>query len=304
MEQDFMKYEICKPRDPRFIQMLADEYNNTNISLHDLSLKYHTDAGYQFKIHGIPKRSKGVQRSITRTGCIKYNWDGKEITNEKEAYIFGLFLADGYVGDTQLGIRLKKSDIELLKEIRDYFSSELTIKEESESYSIIISSKQICSNFINNGMLRHKTGKNIHIPSIDTSLIRHFIRGYFDGDGSVFKCSNGGTYYLKSNICCVTIELLEEIQTVLASNGIEGKINKENRIGKILQLPKGITCTGNLDMYRLFIRKKHAIEKFYHYMYNDCTICIERKRKIFEDNFNLLKYIKTPKVYVNTELTN
>ena len=41
---DFMQYKICTPRDPRFIQMLVDEYNTTNISLLDLSRKYHTDA--------------------------------------------------------------------------------------------------------------------------------------------------------------------------------------------------------------------------------------------------------------------
>lgn len=37
--KDYMKYQICTPRDPRFIQMLVNEYNTTNISLKDLSKK-------------------------------------------------------------------------------------------------------------------------------------------------------------------------------------------------------------------------------------------------------------------------
>lgn len=45
-DKSYMEYKVCTPRDPRFVQMLVDEYNNTNISLHDLSKKYHTDAGY------------------------------------------------------------------------------------------------------------------------------------------------------------------------------------------------------------------------------------------------------------------
>lgn len=295
-----MKYEICKPRDPRFIQMLVEEYNTTNISLRDLSKKYNTDASYQFKIHNIPKRSVGIQRSITRTGCIKYNWDGRTITTQEEAYIYGLLYADGYISDTQIGIRLKNCDKELTKSVKNYFSEEIKLQEDNNNCSFVISSKVICKNFMNNGFIKRRTGTELQIPPMDKSLLRHFIRGYFDGDGSIYKCHNGEHIHMKGYICCVTTGILEQFKSILEENDIIGTINKENRKGRIARTPGG-DAVCKYDMYRLYIRKKCSIENLYHFLYDDATLYLKRKRKVFDDNIQLLKYKKS---HVNTELTN
>lgn len=292
MEENFMQYKICTQRDPRFIQMLVDEYNSTNISLHDLSKKYHTDAGYQFKIHGIPKRGTGEQKTLTRTNCINLNWNFESIETEEQAYITGLLFADGYISRMQIGLRLKKRDELLVKNIKDYFSSEITLKVESKSCGFVISSDVACKNLKKLGKV--KTGEPIHIPKMNKALIRHFIRGYFDGDGSIFVC-NTKVKCFKANICCVTTDMLMEIQEELLKNDISSSINKENRKGKVMKIPDG-TCICAFDMYRLFIRKKDSIEKFYHYLYDNCNIYMERKRKIFEDNKDLFTYIKPRKI--------
>lgn len=293
MEEDYMQYKICTPRDPRFVQMLVDEYNTTNISLHDLSKKYHTDAGYQFRIHNIPKRKSGLQKSLTRTNCISLGWDFKTIETEEQAYITGLLFADGYLSYKQIGLRLKKSDKELVEKIKDYFSSKITLSEDAVSYGFVISSDIACHNLVRLGKV--KTGEPIHIPPMDKSLIRHFIRGYFDGDGTIFVCNNNGNKFFKANICCVTTNILEEFREVLANNGISSTINKENRKGKVMRVPEG-TCICSFDMYRLFIRKKDSMESFYHYLYDNCNVYMERKRKIFEDNQELFQYIKPRRI--------
>lgn len=292
-DKSYMEYKICTPRDPRFVQMLIDEYNNTNISLHDLSKKYHTDAGYQFKIHNIPKRSSGEQKSLTRTNCINLNWNFESIETEEQAYITGLLFADGYMTHMQVGLKLKISDILLVKYIRDYFSSEITLNVESKSCGFVISSDRACKNLKKLGKV--KTGEPIHIPQMNKSLIRHFIRGYFDGDGTIFVCKNNNVKFFKSNICCVTTSILEEIQKLLQENNICSTINKENRKGKTMKIPEG-TCVCSFDMYRLFIRKKDSMERFYHYLYDDCNIWLERKRKVFENNKELFTYIKPRKI--------
>lgn len=127
------------------------------------------------------------------------------------------------------------------------------------------------------------------------SLIRHFIRGYFDGDGTIFVCNNNNVKFFKSNICCVTTSILEEFQQQLQANDICCTINKENRKGKTMRVPEG-TCICTFDMYRLFIRKKDSIKKFYHYLYDNCNIYMERKRKVFEDNKELFNYIRPKKI--------
>lgn len=291
---DFMQYKICTPRDPRFIQMLVDEYNTTNISLLDLSRKYHTDASYQFRIHNIPIRKSGLQHSLSRNGCIKLNWNFELIKNEEEAYIAGLLFADGYISSMQIGLRLKKSDKKLVETVKNYFSSEITLQESKLGFSFTISSENACKNLKRLGKV--KTGNPFHIPLMDKSLVRHFIRGYFDGDGTVFICKNKKNKFFKANICCVTTNILEDFKSLLNENGIECSINKEVRKGKVMKVPQG-TCVGGFDMYRLFIRKKKAVEKFYHYLYDSSSIYLERKRKIFEDNKELFSYkrsMKTP----------
>lgn len=287
--KDYMEYKICTPRDPRFVQMLVNEYNSTNISLQDLSKKYHTDAGYQFKIHNIPKRSKGIQHSLTRVGCISLNWSFETIETEEQAYITGLIFADGYSSNSQMGIRLKKCDKKLIERVKNYFSTEIKLQENKADFGFVISSEKACENLKRVG--KKKTGEPISIPKMNPSLVRHFIRGYFDGDGTIFVCKSGKNHIFKSNICCVTVNILEEFKAILQKNNIDCSINKENRKGKVMRTPNGI-CTCSFDMYRLFICKKDSLERFYHFLYDDCTIWMERKRKIFEDNKELFTYLK------------
>lgn len=285
-----MKYRICRTRNLEFIQMLVNEYNSTNISLKDLSKKYHTDAYYQFKMHNVPTRSKGVQRSLTRKGCFNLNWNGERILTEEQAYIVGLVFADGHISDTQMGLRLKKSDKKLIEQVKNYFSSNIKLQYYNNSYNFVVSSKQLCSNLLNLGVLKHKTSKELHIPQMQESLYKHFIRGFFDGDGTVFKSNNNGHFSLRCNICCATKGILEEINTIFQANGIMGSINIEHRKGKYTKTPAGQKTIQTLDMYRLFVRSKSSVEKLYHFLYDDCTLYLERKRQVFEDNFNLFIY--------------
>lgn len=55
-------------------------------------------------------------------------------------------------------------------------------------------------------------------------------------------------------------------------------------------------------MYRLFIRKKDSLQKWFHYLYDNSNIYLERKFKIFNDNLELFNYKKVRK-HANTELT-
>lgn len=304
MVQDFMKYEIGEPRDPRFVQMLVNEYNTTNISLRDLSRKYHTDAFYQFKIHHIPNRSKGEQRSLTRKGCISLNWNGTCIETEEQAYISGLLLADGYVSDTQVGLRLKKSDKKLIVKVKNYFSTEIQLQEDDNSFAFVVSSKQLCLNLMKLGIVKGKTHQELHIPHMSPCLVKHFIRGFFDGDGSIYLNRSGVYTSIRCNICSPTKNILEEIQKVFIQNNIHSTINKESRIGRYTVFSSGnrVICTS--DMYRIFIRSKNAVAKLYNFLYGSASIFLERKKAVFEDNKDLLTYQKQRKVYANTELTN
>jgi len=269
------------------VEIIYQEYLK-GIQQKVLDKKYNTDTNYLFKKHNLKCRTISESIIKFRNSCIKLNYDFKNINNEYEAYIVGLFLADGHVGNGQLGLFLKKSDVELIQQIKDYFSKNIKLQITKTTAGFVVSSKQVCENAIKLGILQKKTNKSFTIPEINDNLIKHLIRGYFDGDGSIFKCNNK---YLKSNICSPTIDILENFQQILKNNNIESTINKENRIGKP-QIILGRTYLATMDMYRLYIRKKDELKKLYYFLYKDCNICLERKKKVFEDNFYMLTKLK------------
>ena len=48
-----------------------------------------------------------------------------------------------------------------------------------------ITSAELCNSLVNLGIGYNKSHFDLHIPNIPEHLIKHFIRGYFDGDGSL-----------------------------------------------------------------------------------------------------------------------
>lgn len=286
------------PRSDEFRQMLAEEYLNSTISIKELNKKYHTDATYQLKKYGISLKGKGVQRMITRADCIKYNWDAKEVVNEEQAYTLGFFMADGYNSGMQAGINLKTSDSYILERMKNCFSNEIKTQHYKNYDSFVISSMVICNNLRKLGIVKQKSVVGKRMPKLKPELIRHFIRGYFDGDGTVFVCKSRKNNFLKCNICSSTQGILKQIQDVLSNEDIVSAINVEKRIGKEYRINGKRVSIATMDMFRLFIRRKSSIEKFFHYLYDDATIYLERKYRLFAENQEMFVY-----KHVNTELT-
>ena len=106
-------------------------------------------------------------------------------------------------------------------------------------------------------------------------LIHHFIRGFFDGDGSIFY--NKSKFEQKNctgtpqfNICITSTK--EMIEWLIDIIGI-GNISKEMRREKTWYYRQ----SGN-----------HKTKIFCDFIYKDATIFMERKYKLYQ---NLLKYV-------------
>jgi hypothetical protein len=112
------------------------------------------------------------------------------------AYVLGYLYADGSMGDSYL-IRAKyitvtsidKDRIELFKKL---MKSEHNIKiklpqikTRQISYSLRIGSHKLYRKLLELGLYPNKS-LTIKFPSIPKSMLSHFIRGYFDGDGCVY----------------------------------------------------------------------------------------------------------------------
>ncbi|KPU43444.1 hypothetical protein OXPF_28850 [Oxobacter pfennigii] len=117
-----------------------------------------------------------------------------KIDTERKAYILGLIYADGYVGDEHFNnIVLQLKDRELIQKVADEieYDGEIRIskkggfKNSQVGHVLNFSSKQMADDLRRIGLYPNKSLTVSNLPNIEESLIRHFIRGYFDGDGSI-----------------------------------------------------------------------------------------------------------------------
>ncbi len=110
------------------------------------------------------------------------------------AYILGFFAADGSIDTNPRGSQyfsIQIADKDLLESIRGHLKSEHKISKKMSpgdkvpKYRLQIGSKDMCNDLRLLGLNEQKT-KSMPLPNIPTSLLDHFVRGYFDGDGGVW----------------------------------------------------------------------------------------------------------------------
>lgn len=134
-------------------------------------------------------------------------------------------------------------------------------------YQLIINSTKLCKDLVLNGVIPAKTGKEVFPKNLDKKFVRHFIRGYFDGDGTVYidKTRNSLRIAFSGN------ELfLIELKRILI---------KEN----ILSSSTKICKQGNKECYSFHINKKEDIVNFFNYLYKDSIVYLKRKYDKFGD---------------------
>lgn len=95
-----------------------------------------------------------------------------------------------------------------------------------------VNSNKICKDLEKFGVIPRKSGKEI-IPQIENTLLPHFIRGYFDGDGCCYNktinksAKHGGKLFNKIIFVCLNKDFLKSLKLLLNNVGVIKK-----RIGK------------------------------------------------------------------------
>lgn len=201
------------------------------------------------------------------------------IDTEHKAYWLGLLAADGYINDTGVlgfGIALKESDKYLLEELKKDigYTGEVKIytTKPGSSYTrttycrLKISSPYLRDKLISLGVVSHKT-TTLVFPNEDqvpSQLLRHFIRGYIDGNGSITH--NGKTIIDKPNIkVCSTYEFLAGMQKAL---GINHKLNRKKEQEERGVNSWNITIGGHKEVIDILGK-----------LYSNCSICLKRKQE-------------------------
>lgn len=198
----------------------------------------------------------------------------EKIDSEEKAYFLGLLYADGYVNDNgynnYVELTLQNEDEYILEKFLIAINSNRNIsKIKNNKYSrIIINSKKIVNDLNNLGCVNKKTHLLKFPQNIDDNYLHHMIRGYFDGDGSIWK-NNGSNMYLMQ--FTGNIDFLIGIENFMLKNiNIDKKKHfspcNRNRKNNIRALKYG----GN-----------QLLSKIYHLLYNDSKVYLIRKYNKF-----------------------
>lgn len=128
----------------------------------------------------------------------------EKIDNENAAYWLGFLYADGYIRKDSNGIELciAQKDKDHLIRFKHFMKTnspitKKTIKlndKEYEAVRICINSKKIANDLISLGCTNNKSLTLVFPNFIEEEYINHFMRGYFDGDGSFIYSKSKETH--------------------------------------------------------------------------------------------------------------
>lgn len=203
---------------------------------------------------------------------ITYNREFKSIDTPEKAYVLGLIYSDGYVGkyggSYASAIVMHNDDIELLRKVQTLFPFYTLKKHTKTSYCLVCNKKNCYEDLISNGVLERKSTDNkefLRLPKLSIELQSHFVRGYFDGDGSVYTQKLGNT---RLEIGGTGFGMITDIIKVLYDNRITVNLRCKYTGG----------ASRKNDFYVLYTASDKISKQFAEYIYNNSNgLFLKRK---------------------------
>lgn len=190
------------------------------------------------------------------------------IDNQDKAYWLGFFAADGYNHENKscIEFRLHNKDREILEKFKLCINSNNPINLYKNTYcNLSLYSKHLCKKLSEYGLHQAKT-YTLKIPELNDELMRHFVRGYFDGDGcfSVIHRNDRGpnSKIYQLNITGMKEPLLK-IQKYLVNNIDIKQLPLKSRI--------------NTKAVTMHYGGKNVCKKILDYLYKNANMYLKRK---------------------------
>lgn len=187
------------------------------------------------------------------------------IDTEEKAYWLGFLYADGsvhkYKSSYSVELGLAAVDLHHIEKFKKFIGTDnkICFREPTNSYRLAIGSRLIVEDLISKGCTINKS-LTLTFPDysiVPKELMRHFIRGYFDGDG------------------CISIEtqkhgLRKWVSVIGTFEFLSGMLNEAEITRPVIKDKR------HTKVYYVQFRKDEGL-KFLDYMYKDATIYLDRK---------------------------
>jgi len=198
--------------------------------------------------------------------------------SKEAAYVLGFIWADGSVKyykrddkitSAEFQIEIKEEDEYVLEMIRKVMSSNHRIAHRQRKACRLsrfqVVRKDLVIKLLKYGIEEKKSFKNISPKHIDSEVEGHFIRGLFDGDGSVSFVNNRARFNIGGSI-----NTISWVRDCLCKNGLPyHKVSLDKR---------------SLNFGIIEWQGRDCLEKVYKYLYNEANaLYMERKHKVFKE---------------------
>lgn len=243
----------------------------------------YTKIGKELGISRVTVRKYAKKIGIIRAvGSIKKNTLDLSyflsIDSPEKAYVLGFIYADGCNTGKALQIGIKDTDKEVLEFIKKQLNSSDKLRfipkhkpTWSDKYELKVSSMTLSKQLTTLGCPVAKS-LILSFPTwIPDPFMKDFIRGYFDGDGSLWYNYTNGTGW-HCGFTCGNLTFLETLRDIIIKN--------TGATGKIYDLKNG---------YALHFSKREDIKAFTEYMYQDSCFSMSRKKKMYNQFIETFK---------------
>lgn len=238
-----------------------------------------------FKNHDLKHRNYYLDRYT------KHDFFDK-IDSELKAYLLGLYYADGSISYKRISFCFTEKDVELIKLIHENicpfnkisytksYSSKKSGYASKPLYNITFKSEHMCETLIKYKMGYKKTYTILDdLSFIPENYMKDFIRGYFDGDGTVHisKCIKR---------CKLKNDIIKQYITINYNWSIISHTNEHLYIIKdFLEKKYNLHCNmftekrgGN---FIIEINRKDDFYKIYEILYTNANYFLNRKKEKF-----------------------
>jgi len=276
------------------LEDIAEEYGYSRMDIFKIMKEYRLVRRTQSKAR-IEAIKKG---KFEKFEYYDINENFFSVWSPEMAWVLGLLFTDGNVSPGR--VSLSSVDIELLEKAKKLLNSTKPLVKQVQSYdkSKYVYRFEFCREKMSKDLnwlgLHERKSLNMIFPNVPEEYVRQFIRGCWDGDGSIFI--SGGK--LRGSYVCGSLKFIEGLVQGFYKVGIQKRkppLEKTETDKMLLRYPDGrfplaIHKSKRSKSYEIKIDSRENLEKLFDYFYDrvDESMYLERKFKTFAEGLGVI----------------
>lgn len=217
----------------------------------------------------------GVSRRTATQSATRYTLNHRyfaDMDSEEPAYWLGFLAADGSVmhrpGQSVLSLMLSERDRGHVEKFREALGATAPVNAYRQSdgsrrhasVRLQVVSEELCTDLARFGVAPGKTTR-LAPPDLPAELMRHYYRGYFDGDGCISLRANGNW----TASCIGSRELMQGFASWLAAEvGVHERIRADRTV------------------WTWYYGGNRQVPRILSALYEDATVYLDRKYELYQ----------------------